>query len=172
MKLKLLLLCTAIALSGCQVPWTAGSGQSGDNKTMATVKGVVSVFGMPFGYHGVQQFDISAVDSKDYRFFTPSKVMLTPGTHTIEVKTAGVMGIFQGMTCFLTFDAKAGKVYLLRPFLADGAIGAAVIDQKTKKVITSDPPEQWGASANHMPEATPGRHSAATPRSSSGAPRR
>ncbi len=56
--------------------------------------------------------------------------------------TAGVDGIFQGMTCNLTFTAEAGKVYLLRPFLANGVIGAAVIDEKTGQVIASDPARQ------------------------------
>ena len=109
---------------------------------MATVKGVVSVLGIPLGYHGVAQFDITAVDWKNYRLFTPSKAMVSAGPHTIEVTTAGVAGIFQGMTCHVTFTAEAGKVYLLRPFLANGVIGAAIIDEKTGKVIASDPARQ------------------------------
>lgn len=167
MKPKWSILLAAAFLGGCQVPWTAGSGPSGRSEPLATIKGVVSVLGMPFGYHGVARFDITAVDTKDYRLFTPSSVRVPAGSHTIEVTTAGVAGLLQGMTCNLTFDAEAGKTYLLRPFLAGGTIGAVAVDEKTGTVVASDPAEDWKSQAARLPKANPGQPGPRTPGSSS-----
>jgi hypothetical protein len=107
-----------------------------DSKTMATVKGIVSIAGLNFGYHGVNRFDIVAVDSLERNPFSTSRVMLTPGRHTIEVITGGILA--QGMTCYPTFNAEAGRVYLLRPRLIHGSIGAAIVDNQTRRVIATE----------------------------------
>jgi len=132
----LLLMILSMTVCGCQSLPPVGVGQGADGKTMATVKGIVSIAGLNFGYHGVNRFDITAVDSQQRGFFGTSKAMLSPGSHTIEVVTGGILA--QGMTCYLTFNAEAGKVYLLRPRLINGAIGAVVVDDQTHRVIATD----------------------------------
>ena len=135
MKLRWALLPVALIVGGCQSlpPISAG----GDSKTMATVKGIVQIAGLNLGYDGVTRFDITAVDSNRRGFFSTSKVMLPPGTHSIEVTTESMVA--SGMTCYLTFSAEAGKVYLLRPRYINGALGAVVVDEETRRVIASDP---------------------------------
>ena len=102
-------------LCGCQSLPPIGVGNEADSKTMATVKGIVSIAGLNLGYHGVTRFDITAVDSQRRGFFSTSKVMLTPGPHTIEVTTESMAA--SGMTCYLSFNAQVSVGIQNRPLM-------------------------------------------------------
>ncbi len=95
-------------------------------------------------------FDIVNVTGASVGGFSKSKAIVGPGQCSITVEASSDW--HQSATRILTFEAKAGKKYVLRPVYQGRVIEAAIQDEGTLEIVA----KTWGPKKpNPPPEPTP-----------------
>ena len=161
-KIPSLLLAVALAcLAGCQSVATSTTRIPKDQQARIEGLSFPATLLSPIvklNWPDLRSFDIVNVTGASVGGFSKSKAIVGPGPCSITVEASSDW--HQSATHILTFEAKAGKKYVLRPVYQGRVIEATIQDEGTLEIVA----QSWGSKQpNPLPTTAPppAAHSAA-----------
>ncbi len=133
MKLTACAAFIVALLTGCQSTSSADSG-----KDVAVIDGLSFTELMlspvvKLNWPDLTRFDIYSVDGAKTGAFSAGKATVSAGMHTLEVTVEAKWHRTKYVA--LTFEAKAGKSYWLRPVYQGDVVEVGIQDKETNEVV-------------------------------------
>lgn len=148
-KILSLLLAVALAcLTGCRSVDTSTARIPKDQQARIEGLSLTTTLLNPIvrmNWPDLRSFDIIDVTGAGVVGFSKSKATVGPGSCSITV--AATADWHQPATRILTFEAKAGRKYLLRPVYQDRVIEATIQDERTQEIVA----QSWGPKQPNSP---------------------
>jgi len=132
--------CQSVATSTARIPKDQQARIEGLSFTATLLNPIVRM-----NWPDLRSFDIIYVTGASVVAFSKSKATVGPGPCSITV--AATADWHQPATRILTFEAKTGRKYVLRPVYQDRVIEATIQDESTLEIVA----QSWGLKQPNPP---------------------